>query len=115
MTNDFQLIVHFSCPHCTTIHAASQEEQPQECSGEFYCGRCGAPVDEWIGIYDYCYWEACDPYCEEYPLHPEMVGLTASRGSVFATTAPALTRTMKVAGIMTHGGSVHTTRLQTYL
>jgi hypothetical protein len=27
MTNVFQLIVHFSCPHCNTVYAASQEEQ----------------------------------------------------------------------------------------
>ena len=57
MTNDFQLIVHFSCPHCTTVYAASQEEQPTHCSGDFHCGRCGAPVHEWTGLYDFSYWK----------------------------------------------------------
>ena len=49
MANDFHLIVHFSCPHCATIYAASQEEQSEHCSGNFHCGRCGTPVHEWTG------------------------------------------------------------------
>ena len=26
MSNDFKLIVHFSCPHCATIYTACQED-----------------------------------------------------------------------------------------
>ena len=59
MANDFHLIVHFSCPHCATIYAASQEEQSEHCSGNFHCGRCGTPVHEWTGgLYNFSRWKA---------------------------------------------------------
>ena len=29
----------------------------QQCSGDFYCGSCGAPVHEWTGLYAFCYWK----------------------------------------------------------
>ena len=57
MTNYFQLIVYFSCPQCETVYAASQEEQPEECSGDFHCRSCGATVHKWTGLYDFPYWK----------------------------------------------------------
>ena len=58
MTNNARLIVHFSCPQCVTVYRASQEERPQQCSGHFHCDRCGAPVLEWTGFYDFASWKA---------------------------------------------------------
>jgi hypothetical protein len=59
MANDSHLIVHFSCPHCATVYAASQEEQPEQCAGNFHCGRCGTPVHEWTGgLYNFSGWKA---------------------------------------------------------
>lgn len=39
MSNDARLIVHFSCPHCATVYTTSQQEQLEQCSGDFHCGR----------------------------------------------------------------------------
>jgi hypothetical protein len=63
MTNDLQLIVHFSCPHCTTVYTASQEEQPQQCSVTFIAAV--APVHEWTGLYDF--FIAFDHYSQKWP------------------------------------------------
>ena len=56
MSNDFQVIVHFSCPRCGTIYAASQQEQPGRHPGFFHCRACGAPVHEWSGRYNFTDW-----------------------------------------------------------
>src|SRR5258705_2081699 len=63
MTNDFQLIVHFSCPHCAAVYTASQEEQAERRSGDFHCGRCGAPVHECDRHYDYSHLEPANTTC----------------------------------------------------
>ena len=57
MSNDFQVIVHFSCPHCATIYTASQQEQPGRHPGYFHCRMCGAPVHEWTGLYNFTDWQ----------------------------------------------------------
>jgi hypothetical protein len=51
-----QITVHFSCKHCLTIYRAQQGRSTDECSGEFYCGRCGSPVHDWVGLYDFIEW-----------------------------------------------------------
>jgi hypothetical protein len=57
MVNDPQIIVHFSCQHCLTVYQARQERRGlDDCSGEFYCGRCGSPVHDWTGLYDFSEW-----------------------------------------------------------
>ena len=56
MTNDYRLIVYFACLQCSTLYAASQEEQPKKCSGAFHCGRCATPIHKWTGLYDYRDW-----------------------------------------------------------
>ena len=60
MANHFQLIVYFSCLQCETVYAASQEEQPEPCSGDFHCRRCGASVHKWTGP-RLSLLEACEP------------------------------------------------------
>ena len=57
MSNDFKLIVHFSCPHCATIYTACQEEQPGRHPGDFRCRMCGTPVHEWAGLYNFTDWQ----------------------------------------------------------
>ena len=61
MARYFQLIVYFSCPQCEAVYAASQKEQPEECSGDFRCRSCGATVHKWTGIYDFPYWKPLTP------------------------------------------------------
>lgn len=57
MAGDAQITVHFSCPHCLTIYQARQERRAMEdCSREFYCGRCGSPVHDWTGVYNFIEW-----------------------------------------------------------
>ena len=57
MSNDFKLIVYFSCPHCATIYTASQEEQPVRHPGYFHCRLCATPVHEWAGLYNFTGWQ----------------------------------------------------------
>jgi hypothetical protein len=57
MSNDFKLIVYFSCPHCATIYTASQQERPGRHPGDFHCRMCAAPVHEWSGLYDFIDWK----------------------------------------------------------
>jgi hypothetical protein len=57
MASHSQLVVYFSCLQCKTVYAASQEEQPEPWSGDFYCRRCGASVHKWTGLYDFPYWK----------------------------------------------------------
>ena len=42
MSNDFKLIVYFSCPHCATIYTARQEEQPGRHPGTTFIAVCAA-------------------------------------------------------------------------
>jgi hypothetical protein len=56
MNNDTDVTVHFSCPHCLTVYRATQERTAVGCPGEYYCGKCGAPVHEWIGFYVFSNW-----------------------------------------------------------
>ena len=57
MSNDFKLIVYFSCPHCATIYTASQQEQPGRHPGYFLCRMCATPVHEWSGLYNFTDWK----------------------------------------------------------
>jgi hypothetical protein len=57
MSNDFKLIVYFSCPHCATIYTASQQAQPGRHPGYFLCRVCAAPVHEWRGLYNFTDWQ----------------------------------------------------------
>jgi len=57
MSNDFKLIVHFSCPCCATIYTASQQEQPGRHPGDFHCRSCGTPVHKWTGLYNFVDWQ----------------------------------------------------------
>jgi hypothetical protein len=57
MSNDFKLIVYFSCPHCATVYAASQQQQPARHPGNFHCRSCGTPVYEWFGLYNFTDWQ----------------------------------------------------------
>jgi predicted RNA-binding Zn-ribbon protein involved in translation (DUF1610 family) len=56
MSTDTRLIVHFSCPQCATIYAASQEQRPGRHLGDFYCRNCGTPVHSWTGLYNFSDW-----------------------------------------------------------
>jgi predicted RNA-binding Zn-ribbon protein involved in translation (DUF1610 family) len=56
MSTDARLIVHFSCPQCATIYAASQEQRPGRHLGDFYCRNCGTPVHSWTGLYNFSDW-----------------------------------------------------------
>jgi hypothetical protein len=56
MADDARVTVHFSCPHCLMIYRATQERTAENCPGEFYCGRCGTPVHEWIAPYCFSNW-----------------------------------------------------------
>ena len=57
MSNDFKLIVHFSCPHCATIYTACQEMQRRRHPGDFRCRMCSTPVHEWAGLYNFTDWQ----------------------------------------------------------
>ena len=57
MSNDFKLIVYFSCPHCATVYTARQDEQPARHPGYFHCRVCAAPVHEWSGLYNFAAWQ----------------------------------------------------------
>jgi predicted Zn finger-like uncharacterized protein len=51
-----RMIAYFSCPHCATVYTASQEQLPGQHRGDF-CRRCGAPVHEWTGLYNFTDWK----------------------------------------------------------
>ena len=57
MSNDFKLIVHFSCPHCATIYTACQENSRRRHPGDFRCRMCSTPVHEWAGLYNFTGWQ----------------------------------------------------------
>ena len=67
MSNDFKLIVHFSCPHCATIYTASQQEQPGRHPGYFHCRMCATPVHEWAGLYNFTDWQLTIPRRKRSP------------------------------------------------
>ena len=51
-----ELIVHFSCPRCVTVYAATQEQQSRQHPGDFHCRKCGTRVHSWSGRYNYVSW-----------------------------------------------------------
>jgi hypothetical protein len=53
-----KVTVVFCCPHCSTAYQAAQQQTAQPCEGEFYCERCGTPVHDWAGFYDFTRWTA---------------------------------------------------------
>ena len=67
MSNDFKLIVYFSCPHCATIYTASQQEQPGRHPGYFRCRMCATPVHEWAGLYNFTDWQLTIPRRKRSP------------------------------------------------
>ena len=67
MSTDTRLIVHFSCPQCATIYAASQQEQPGRHPGYFHCRMCATPVHEWAGLYNFTDWQLTIPRRKRSP------------------------------------------------
>jgi hypothetical protein len=57
MKNDAFPIVHFCCPNCALVYAATQEHRAERRGGAFFCGECGSPVHEWTGRYNFINWK----------------------------------------------------------